>query len=156
MRTMYPLGTFAAFNREMDGFLGSLLSELQGSNPFQKETRAFRQNGSGTLNVPAITAWENDETMHLEAELPGLAMEDLEITVVGDQLTITGELKNRLEADARVLRRERGIGRFTRTITLPYAVNAENVDATLKDGILTVRLPKSETAKPRKITVKRA
>jgi len=111
----------------------------------------------GLVKSPAINLWEEDEALWLEAELPGLELNDLEIFVTGhNQLTLKGERKPPLlEKEKGVQhRQERGFGKFTRTVTLPFAVDENNVEARFENGILRVRLPKHETAKPRKIAIK--
>ena len=102
---------------------------------------------------PALNTWEDGDAAYIEAELPGLTMDDVEVSVLGRELTIGGERRIGEPDGASWLRRERSSGRFTRTLTLPWDVDADKVEAKLADGILTVRLPKTETAKPRKIKV---
>ncbi len=80
-------------------------------------------------------------------------MEDLEVLVSGNEVTITGERKIREPESANWHRRERSQGRFSRTLTLPWEVDADKVQATLRDGVLSVRLPKAESAKPKKVKV---
>jgi HSP20 family protein len=103
---------------------------------------------------PALNLWEDATKVYAEAELPGLKLGDLEINVVGNELTVRGERKDEHRETAMYHRRERGIGTFTRVIRLPVEINAEQVEATLKNGILTVVMPKAERARPRKIEVK--
>ena len=86
------------------------------------------------------------------AELPGLKKEEIEISLNGDTLTIGGERKHEEKAD-QGSRTERYFGKFQRSLTLPVPVNAEKVNATYKDGILKVVLPKAEEAKPKQIPV---
>jgi HSP20 family protein len=102
---------------------------------------------------PAVNVWEDGEQLWAEAEVPGLKTEDVDISVAGDELTIRGR---RPEPDAQATsfhRRERGAGDFSRTLRLPYEVEAEGVEATLRDGVLTIKLPKAASARPRKIQV---
>lgn len=107
------------------------------------------QGGSPRLNV-----WEENDALVAEAEVPGLKSEDLDISVVGDQLTIRGKREEtKHEQEAAYHRRERTVGEFVRSVTLPVEINADDVAATLNNGVLTVRLPKAERAKPRKINV---
>lgn len=103
---------------------------------------------------PAVNVWEDAESVYVEAELPGLKLEDIELVVVGDELTIKGKRKEVCEEEVCYHRRERGSGSFSRVFRLPVAVNAEKVEATLRDGVLNVIMPKAEEAKPRKIEVK--
>jgi HSP20 family protein len=107
------------------------------------------------VSYPLVNIWENDDNVYAETELPGMSLEQLEIYVTGgDQLSIQGE-RRLPEADKGVWhRQERGFGMFSRTITLPVAVDAEKVTARLEHGVLLVTLPKSEAAKPKRIAVK--
>ncbi|MFQ5655280.1 MAG: Hsp20/alpha crystallin family protein [Planctomycetota bacterium] len=102
---------------------------------------------------PVLDLSENGEGFLLEVELPGLALEDLEISVLGDQLTLKGEIKRETPEGATFLHRERRGGSFTRILRLPTAIDSGRVEAALKDGILTVRLPKAQEALPRRIEV---
>jgi HSP20 family protein len=104
---------------------------------------------------PAVNVWENKDEILVEAELPGLKLEDLDILVNGgNQLTIKGERKQ-AEIELGVWhRQERGTGAFVRVLTLPFAVDPEKVEARFENGVLRVQLAKHESAKARKITVK--
>ena len=103
---------------------------------------------------PTLNLYEDDENLYIEAELPGLQLEDLEVHVLeGNQVSIQGERKQPELEEARWLRQERGYGRFLRKVELPEQVDRENVKATLSGGVLTVSLAKSEASKPRKIAV---
>jgi HSP20 family protein len=124
--------------------------------------RVFRNWGEGAFrglaaaSYPPVNVWEEGDAVHLEAELPGMRLEDLEIYVTGsDQLTIKGERKPP-EAVKNVVqhRQERGFGSFVRVLPLPFAVDSNHVEARLENGVLRLTLPKHETAKPRKIVVK--
>lgn len=103
---------------------------------------------------PAVNVWEDGDYLYAEAEVPGVTMSGLEIFASGNELTIKGSRKPPESKDHTFHRRERGVGEFTRIITLPVDVNAEKVDATLKDGVLIVTLPKADQARMRKIAVK--
>jgi HSP20 family protein len=114
-------------------------------------------NGWPTLAVayPAVNVWEDEDHVYAEAELPGMELNDMEIYVTGgNQLTIKGERKPWTPGQGTWHRQERGFGTFTRVITLPVDVDADKVEARLHNGVLTITMPKTETAKPRKITVK--
>jgi HSP20 family protein len=89
----------------------------------------------------------------LEAELPGVKREDVDIELVGNELAITGEVKEK-ERTGAVRRRTRRTGRFDYRVTLPEQVEAEQIEASLAEGVLTVRVPKSERAQRKKIAVK--
>jgi len=102
---------------------------------------------------PALNTWEDGEAAYVEAELPGLTMDDVEVYVLGREVTIGGERKIEQPGGASWHRRERSSGRFSRVLTLPWDVDADKVEAKLHDGVLTVRLPKAETARPKKVKV---
>jgi len=112
--------------------------------------------GLGTASYPPVNIWEEGDTLYLTAELPGMRMEDLEIFVTGtNQLTLKGERKPVAPAKGMVQHRQaRGFGSFVRVLTLPFAVDPAHVEARLENGVLRLKLPKHESAKPRKIAVK--
>ena len=119
----------------------------------QATGRTFRTTTAGVF--PLVNLTEDKDIYFVRAELPGLKTEDLNITVTGNNLTISGERKIRSEGDTvKYHRREREAGSFNRIIALPRDVEADNVEAGLVDGILTVTIPKAEVAKPKQITVK--
>ena len=104
---------------------------------------------------PAVDFFEDVEQLVLKAELPGVNKEDLDLSLHDGVLTLAGERREeKAFEDAEVHRSERFLGKFQRSFTLPAAVNAANVQASFKDGILTVTLPKAEEAKPKQIEVK--
>ena len=102
---------------------------------------------------PAVNVWEDEASYHAEVELPGLKLEDLEILVVGPQLTIKGERRVDLPEGATSHRTERVQGAVSRVVRLPNEVDADQVEANLTDGVLSITLPKAEAARPRKIKV---
>jgi HSP20 family protein len=104
-------------------------------------------------SFPALNVWEYGDNLFAEAEVPGVRSEDIDVSVVGGDLTIRGRRGETQAKDATLHRRERGTGEFNRVLRLPIEVNADKVEATLKDGVLLVKLPKAESAKPRKIQV---
>jgi HSP20 family protein len=108
-------------------------------------------------SYPALNVWTNEEGLAVTAEVPGVSPEDIDINVVGDTLTLSGERKpDQMDEGARYHRQERGYGSFTRSIQLPFAVDVAKVDATFRNGVLNVMLPRAEEDKPRKIAVKSA
>jgi len=98
-----------------------------------------------------MAMWQDEDHIYIEAELPGVADADVDVTVHNGMLFIRGERKP--EEGRRYLYNGRTYGRFERVITLPEAVKTDDVQATLKDGILSITLPKSPEAKPKKITL---
>lgn len=102
---------------------------------------------------PPLNVWDCGEALCVEAELPGVQMSDLEIYAAGNELSIKGK-RQPAEREGTYHRQERPAGEFSRIITLPADVDHEKVEAVLKDGVLSIRLPKAEGAKPRRIPVK--
>jgi HSP20 family protein len=105
-------------------------------------------------SYPPLNIWGDSDKVYAEAELPGMQLDHLEIYVTEEnQLTIQGE-RRKLELDKGVwYGQERGFGQFSRTIRLPVKVDADKVEARFEHGVLFVTLPKSEAAKPRRISV---
>ncbi|HEX4128430.1 MAG TPA: Hsp20/alpha crystallin family protein [Pirellulales bacterium] len=115
----------------------------------------FGQGGNvgQVRGFPPVNVWEGEHELFAEAELPGLKNEDLEISVVGNELSIKGRRVDSAQEGTTYHRRERGAGEFVRVLRLPVEIDAERVQANLRDGVLTLTLPKAEKAKPRKINV---
>ncbi len=103
---------------------------------------------------PALNLTQDRDHYFVRAELPGLRADELNIEVVGRNLTISGERRIAHDENVRYHRRERDGGSFSRIIGLPGDINADRVEAGMVNGILTVTLPKAEASKPRQITVK--
>jgi len=103
---------------------------------------------------PAINIWVSNDSQFVSAEMPGVHVEDIDINVDGDTLTISGELgSDEVPEGAHIHRKERGAGKFSRTIQLPYPVDADKVEARFNNGILSIALPHIEAVKPKKITI---
>jgi HSP20 family protein len=109
----------------------------------------------GARLFPLLNVRDLDQSYVVTAEIPGMKSDDLEIKIEGDTLMLKGERKPQ-EAGEEISyhRRERATGTFQRSLTLPGKVDAENVSATYKDGILKVTLQKEKATLPRQITVK--
>ena len=113
----------------------------------------FREPGAGVF--PPINITETKDNYFVRAELPGIKADEIDISVTGDSLSISGERKIQAEKeDAKYHRREREAGNFSRIVNLPGQVDTVKVVANCADGILTVILPKAEEAKAKKISVK--
>jgi HSP20 family protein len=107
------------------------------------------------VSYPPVNLWEDNDFVYAEAELPGLKLADLEITVTADnQLTLKEKREPAAPEKVEWHRQERGIGSFKRIIELPVSVDAAKVEARLDNGVLTIKLAKSPAAKPKKIPVK--
>jgi HSP20 family protein len=110
-----------------------------------------RQSAPG---FPAVNLWGGEDSLVVTAEIPGISADQIDISVVGETLTIKGErAPESLPEGAFYHRQERGYGQFSRTVEVPYPVDAERVSAALENGVLVVELPRVEADKPRKITV---
>ena len=133
-----PIGTLAGM--EIDR-LNRMFSAL--------EHEAFNQAW-----VPAVDIYETDtHEVVLKAELPDVKKEDIGVSVENNVLTLTGERKPEQSKREQFQRVERRFGSFSRSFTLPTSVDAGQIAASYKDGVLTIRLPRREEAKPRQITV---
>ena len=136
-RVMHPLNTWRSdFDRLFNGFFDEW--------PALDRTAAF----------PALNVWEDERNYFIEAELPGLRMDDLDVTALGDELTIKGQRKEETIKGAVYHRRERGADSFVRSIRLPAAVEVAEVKASMQNGVLSISLPKAKQAQPHKIEVK--
>ena len=138
---------FSVLRNEMDRLFDNYLSVNLPSAAYGATATPQRVSG------PALNAWETEESAFIEAEVPGLTLEDLDLSVQGTELTLRGECREQAPENADYHRRERSSGKFSRVLRLPFPVEVNRVEAQLKNGILTVRLPKAESAKPRKIPV---
>jgi HSP20 family protein len=104
---------------------------------------------------PSVDIFENKDNIVLEAELPGMSPEDVNISIENNVLTLQGERKFEKKDEGDNFHRvERSYGSFTRSFTLPPTVSSENVDATFDNGVLRLTLAKHEAAKPRRIEIK--
>jgi HSP20 family protein len=133
--------------REMDHLQRDLNRLFEDYSPANRVRRAPA--------YPALNVWNNEEGLIVTAEVPGLRSEDIEINVVGDTLTLSGVRKpDEMTETGRYHRQERGNGSFHRSVQLPYPIDVAKVDATFRNGVLNVKLPRAEELKPRKIKVK--
>jgi HSP20 family protein len=104
--------------------------------------------------VPPVDIQETEEGYRLQAELPGLTKEDIDITLENNVLRLSGERKFERDVKKESFHRvERTYGTFSRAFALPQQVNAEKVQAAFENGVLTVTVPKAEQARPRKIAI---
>lgn len=130
---------------------------LAGQLPQPYRTLDTRRPGLGTAWLPAVDVYHDGSAIRLEAELPGMSREDIDIRVEHGALVLSGERKPATHQDVdapKPLRAERVYGRFERTFPLPPGmVEAQNIEASYRDGILRVMLPKTESSRPRKIDV---
>jgi len=134
--------TFASFRDEMNDLLSRFSSD----------------SSSGWLpaeRFPSLDLSETDGAIEVKLDLPGVKPEEIDIEVRGDMLYVRGEHKEEKEEKGKTFHRvERRSGTFSRSVTLPCAVDQEKVSAECRDGVLTVKLPKSEESRTKKIKVK--
>jgi HSP20 family protein len=128
--------------------------DLQGLHS-RTEFRLGGTHGPVRSGYPLINAWVNDDGIVLTAEIPGVELDNLDISIVDLSLTLSGT-RNAPEfpEDAHIRGRERNHGEFNRTLELPFRVNIAEVDAQLKNGVLRLELPRLPEEKPRKIEIK--
>lgn len=108
-------------------------------------------------NYPAINVWTNENGAVVTAELPGVNPEDIDISIVGQTLTISGVREPEdMGEDVKLHRQERGFGKFSRSFELPFLIDDAKVEAMFEKGVLHISLPRAEADKPKKIAVKTA
>ncbi|MCA8879315.1 MAG: Hsp20/alpha crystallin family protein [Rhodobacteraceae bacterium] len=111
----------------------------------------------GSVQFPAVNVWQNAEAVAVTAELPGVEADEIDITVKENVLTLSGERKAPEVAEgSRWHRRERGYGKFSRAIRLPFEADAAKVEARFTNGILHVVIGRPDEEKPRRIEIKAA
>ncbi len=122
----------------------------------QEMNRLFSGFGPAVVyEFPPINAWVSEDDAVLTAELPGIDPEKLDISVVGDTLTLSGERAPASLGEGETYhRQERNFGKFARTLRLPFQVDPTKVEAKYEKGILRITLPRSEQDKPKKIAIK--
>jgi HSP20 family protein len=136
-----PLDELELMKRQMDRLSGTLWGG------------AYREPTAGIF--PIVNVTEDHDNYYIRAELPGVKPGELDISVTGNSVSISGERKiESAERDVTYHRREREGGSFSRMVSLPKPIDASKVDAHCSDGILKVVLPKAESAKPKQIQVK--
>ncbi|WP_026362431.1 Hsp20/alpha crystallin family protein [Geopsychrobacter electrodiphilus] len=132
--------------REMDTIFGGL--------PLENEEHSAFLPGIGTRRFPRLNLSEDANSFYLAALIPGVDAKSLDISLTGSTLSISGErLVEKLEG-AHWQRQERGHGKFVRTLELPLDVDNDKIGAEYVDGVLRVILPKAESAKPKRISIK--
>lgn len=131
----------------------NLRDELNGlfEGPFWPNTASQMQLFNGW--TPALDLYQTNDDVVAVVELPGMRKEDIEISLHDGMLTIAGERKDETAEGEKTGRSERFVGKFRRSISLPTRVDVNKVNASYKDGILTVTLPKAEEVKPKQIQV---
>jgi HSP20 family protein len=110
--------------------------------------------GAPGVSWPRVNVYDAGANLVLEADVPGMSQKDLRLSVNESTLTLEGERKSDAPEGYSVHRQERGALRFSRSFTLPVKTDSEHCEATVKDGVLVVKLPKAKEAQPRQIEVR--
>jgi HSP20 family protein len=120
----------------------------------ERDVRPARGPRAASRYQPSVDVVELDDAFVVHADMPGVKRDELDIQFEEDVLTLSGERKANAPENARARLSERGSGRFVRKFVVPTGVDAEAIEASLTDGVLTVKLPKKAALKPRRIEVK--
>ena len=146
-----PIAEIAHWERDMERRLANFLT--RGVHP-RLDDRSWPSSNLG-LAEPTVDLYEEKDEIVVKAELPGLTKDDIHVSLSDNILTIKGEKKKEEEDSGKdYYRSERVYGAFIRSLPLPAEVNPEKIHAAFKNGVLEVRLPKSEEAKKKAINVK--
>jgi HSP20 family protein len=139
-----PMGNLQSFQNEMNRIFNEF---FRGGNG--------EEAGSGLSTwTPPVDIHETDDALVIKAELPGISKDDVSIDVHQNTLTLRGQRKHEAEVKQdNYHRMERAYGTFQRSFVLPTMIDQEKVQATFKDGVLELHLPKLESAKPRRIAI---
>ncbi len=139
-----PVREMADFQRQIDRFFNAPLFGLGSA----------LEEGRQGMWYPAADMYEKDDALVIQAELPGLTKDDIDVTVRDGRLTLSGERKFESEVkDEKYYRCERSYGKFMRSFDLPADVDPDKIEAEFKDGLLKIHIPKLEEKKPKKIAV---
>lgn len=140
---------YPTYGRRSDPFalMRSMLRDFNGVAPAGLTQPVF----------PAVNVWQGDEAVAITAELPGVEPADIDISVKGNVLTLSGERRApELPEGARWHRSERGFGRFVRSIRLPFAAAEDRIEARMTNGVLRIVVGRPEEDRPKKIEIKAA
>ena len=137
-----PMGNLLSFQHDMNRMFDQF---FHGGNGEEAKVSTWR---------PSVDIYETDDALVIKAELPGVSKDDVSIDVHQNRLTLRGQRKHETDVkDEHYHRVERSYGSFQRSFTLPATVDAEKAEASFKDGVLELRLPRLESAKPRQIAI---
>ena len=138
-----PVRNAFTINSEIDRLFDNFLSD--------------RMSGTDALSdgIPAVDVEETEQEFLVTAEIPGMQKKDIKISFENNYLTLSGEKKESKESkEANFYRKERSYGKFSRSIPIPVGVMLDKIEAEYEQGILTVKIPKTEEAKPKQIEIK--
>ena len=129
------------------------MNRLLTGQPAGRRSRAWRSRSA----YPLMNVWSSAEGIVIDAELPGVDPKDVDISVMGDELTLRGKVNAAEPCEGETYhRRERPAGEFVRTLRLPFRADAEAVKANYTNGVLRLTVPRPEEEKPRKIAIEAA
>lgn len=141
-----PLAEIARWEQQMERRFADLFSG--------RIARLWEEKEEAEIAEPALDLYEDENEIVVKAELPGMAKDDIQISFADNVLTLRGEKKKEEEDKGKdYYRSERVYGAFVRSVVLPAEVNPEKATALFKNGVLEIRLPKSESAKKKEIKV---
>ena len=137
-----PMGNLLSFQHDMNRMVDQF---FRGGHGEEAKVSMWR---------PSVDIYETDNAWVIKAELPGVSKDDVSIDVHQNRLTLRGQRKHETDVkDEHYHRVERSYGSFQRSFTLPATVDAEKAEASFKDGVLELRLPRLESAKPHQIAI---
>lgn len=120
----------------------------------QEENQVQNRTESGNYLVPPVTVYENDQGLTLHADLPGVSKERVRVEVEQDNLTLEAELAVNLSENMQAVHAELQNARFRRVFSVSSELDTQNIKAEMKDGVLTLQIPKKPSARPQKIEIK--
>lgn len=137
--------------------LNGVFSRMASMNRVMDDVIGRVEESNGNYWIPAMDAWETEHAFQVQLDLPGVTPEQVDVSFDKNELTVRGTRSDTRptdnEGEKRVFFTERVVGEFTRTLRFPQYVEAAKIEARFENGVLTVTVPKSEAAKPRKIQV---
>jgi len=146
----HPLRDLEQMRHEMDRIWEDLFPGAR--RPFEAPLR--RLTGDRSVATPSIDIIDREKEVVVKADMPGVAKEDLDITLREDVLTISGAVKAETETkEDHYYYSERSYASYSRSVNIPFKVEADKIKASLKDGVLTIHLPKVKELQPKKIKV---
>lgn len=147
--TTWPRNPWSIFD-DLESLREDMNIALSGRGERSGSGRRWR----GGRTYPLMNVWSSEEGLVIDAELPGVNPSEVDVSVVGDQLTLQGKVNAGEEREGDTYyRRERPAGEFVRTLQLPFRAHSEGVMAAYKNGVLRITIPKSEEEKPKKIKI---
>ena len=130
------------------------MRELMQWDPFQEMPRRWL-GGEESAYIPTFDVKEEKDAFVFKADLPGIKEQDVDVSITGNRLTVSGKRQEeKVDESESYYCRERSYGSFSRSFTLPDSVNSDQIQASMQEGVLSLRIPKSPEAQPKKIALK--